>query len=104
MGEQHALSMGSMGLGTGITNEVLAVVSHDLRNPLSIISVGASLLDGGQHSERERAEILRVIKNASDRMAPKWRDRYLAASVFNLKGSGDKDNDLVKRTRAALSG
>ncbi len=35
-------------------------------------------------------------------MAPRWRDRYLAASVFNLKGSGDKDNDLVKRTRAAL--
>jgi hypothetical protein len=35
-------------------------------------------------------------------IAPKWRDRYLAASVFNLKGSGDKDNDLVKRTRAAL--
>ncbi|HZM51628.1 MAG TPA: histidine kinase dimerization/phospho-acceptor domain-containing protein, partial [Vicinamibacteria bacterium] len=69
MGEQHALSMGSMGLGTGsITNEVLAVVSHDLRNPLSIISVGASLLDGGKHSETERAEILRVIKNASDRM------------------------------------
>jgi hypothetical protein len=37
-------------------------------------------------------------------MAPKWRDRYLAASVFNLKGSGDKDNDLVQRTRAALNG
>jgi signal transduction histidine kinase len=69
MGEQHALSMGSMGLGTGsITNEVLAVVSHDLRNPLNIISVGASLLDGGQHSEHERAEILRIIKSASDRM------------------------------------
>jgi hypothetical protein len=36
-------------------------------------------------------------------MAPQWRDRYLAASVFNLKGSGDKDNDLVQRTRAALN-
>lgn len=36
-------------------------------------------------------------------MAPQWRDRYLAASVFNLKGSGDRDNDLVKRIRAALS-
>jgi len=36
-------------------------------------------------------------------MAPQWRDRYLAASVFNLKGSGDKDNDLVRRTRAALT-
>ena len=33
---------------------------------------------------------------------PAWRDRFLAASVFNLRGSGDKDNDLVKRTRAAL--
>ncbi|HTD66097.1 MAG TPA: hypothetical protein VK846_06145, partial [Candidatus Limnocylindria bacterium] len=36
-------------------------------------------------------------------MAPEWRNRYLAASVFNLKGSGDKDNDLVQRTRAALN-
>ena len=33
-----------------------------------------------------------------------WRDRFLAASVFNLKGSGSPDNDLVKRTRAALQG
>ena len=36
-------------------------------------------------------------------MAPQWRDRYLAASAFFLRGSGDSDNDLVKRTRAALS-
>ncbi|HWN96696.1 MAG TPA: hypothetical protein VNT99_16830 [Methylomirabilota bacterium] len=36
-------------------------------------------------------------------MAPPWRNRYLAASVFNLKGSGDKDNELVQRTRAALN-
>jgi signal transduction histidine kinase len=69
MGEQQTLSMGAMGLGTGsITNEVLAVVSHDLRNPLNIISVGASLLDGGQHSESERTEIVQIIKSASDRM------------------------------------
>jgi len=31
-----------------------------------------------------------------------WRDRYLAASVFNLRGSNDSDNELIKRTRAAL--
>lgn len=36
-------------------------------------------------------------------MAPQWRDRYLAASAFYLRGSGDSDNDLVKRTRAALA-
>ena len=35
-------------------------------------------------------------------MAPQWRDRYLAASAFYLKGSGEKDNDLVQRIRAAL--
>jgi hypothetical protein len=35
-------------------------------------------------------------------VSPAWRDRYLAASVFNLRGSGGPDNKLVKRTRAAL--
>ncbi len=35
-------------------------------------------------------------------LTPPWRDRMLAASAFYLRGSGDKDNDLVKRTRAAL--
>jgi hypothetical protein len=33
-----------------------------------------------------------------------WRDRFLAMSVFNLKGSGDPDSDLVNRTRTALQG
>ena len=37
-------------------------------------------------------------------ISPALRDRYLASSVFNLRGSGDKNTDLVKRTRAALGG
>jgi hypothetical protein len=32
-----------------------------------------------------------------------WRDRFLATSVFNLTGSGDRDNPLTARTRAALA-
>ena len=36
------------------------------------------------------------------RLGQPWRDRLLASSVFNLRGSGDADNDLVKRTRSAL--
>jgi hypothetical protein len=36
------------------------------------------------------------------KVSPAWRDRYLAASVFNLRGSGGPDNELVRRTRAAL--
>ncbi len=35
-------------------------------------------------------------------LSPPWRDRFLAASAFWLHGSGDRDNELVKRTRAAL--
>jgi hypothetical protein len=35
-------------------------------------------------------------------VSPKIRDRYLAASVFWLKGSGAKDSSLIARTRAAL--
>ena len=35
-------------------------------------------------------------------VSPGWRNRYLAASVFNLRGSKQPDNRLVERTRAAL--
>jgi len=37
-------------------------------------------------------------------ISPAWRDRFLAASVFQLRGSGGPDNSLVQRTRAALEG
>lgn len=36
------------------------------------------------------------------RLGQPWRDRLLASSVFYLRGSADADNDLVRRTRAAL--
>jgi len=35
-------------------------------------------------------------------LSPKLRDRYLAASVFWLKGSGAPDSGLVARTRAVI--
>src|SRR5262249_55722492 len=37
-----------------------------------------------------------------DSTSPTWRDRYLASSLLLLPGSGDRENSLVKRTRAAL--
>lgn len=36
-------------------------------------------------------------------VSPEWRDLFLALSVFNLPGSGDRDNELVARTREALA-
>lgn len=35
-------------------------------------------------------------------VSPAVRDQFLALSIFNLPGSGDRDNQLVQRTRAAL--
>jgi hypothetical protein len=35
-------------------------------------------------------------------VSPAWRERYLASSLVLLPGSGDRDNTLVKRTRAAF--
>jgi hypothetical protein len=39
-----------------------------------------------------------------DHLSPVWRERYLAASVFWLNGSGVPDNGLVERARRVLSG
>jgi hypothetical protein len=36
-------------------------------------------------------------------ISPPWRDRYLAAAMFNLKGTASSDNQLVQRARAAMS-
>jgi hypothetical protein len=36
-------------------------------------------------------------------VSPAWRANYAASSMFNLKGTGDPDNNLITRTRAALA-
>ncbi|MBI1915873.1 MAG: hypothetical protein HYS12_14230 [Planctomycetes bacterium] len=36
-------------------------------------------------------------------VTPGWRERFLATSMFNLRGSGGRDTGLLERTRAALS-
>jgi hypothetical protein len=37
-------------------------------------------------------------------MAPPWSERFLAAAAFHFKGTGDPENALAGRTRAALTG
>ncbi|MCS7167061.1 MAG: twin-arginine translocation signal domain-containing protein [Gemmatales bacterium] len=34
--------------------------------------------------------------------SPAWRNRFLAAAMFNLKGTSHRDNQLIQRARAAL--
>ena len=50
------------------------------------------------HDYKFSSAVLEDHRNIS----PEWRDRYLAASVFNLPGSADSNNELVNRTRSAL--
>jgi hypothetical protein len=39
-----------------------------------------------------------------DHVSPAWRQRFLATSMFSLRGSQGADNPLVKRVREALKG
>ena len=50
------------------------------------------------HDYKFSSSVLEDYQNVS----PGWRGRYLASSVFNLRGSRGADNALVQRTRAAL--
>jgi len=36
-------------------------------------------------------------------ISPQWRDRYLAASVFKMRGASGRDNGIVDRIRTALA-
>ncbi len=69
--------------------------------PLADAARGLIFLKG--HNSHDYKYSSAVLEDYS-LMAPPWRDRYLAATAFYLKGSTAPDNDLVKRTRAALEG
>lgn len=50
------------------------------------------------HDYKFSSAVLEDYQNVS----PAWREQFLASGVYMLRGSGDRDNDLVKRVRAAL--
>src|SRR6185436_1537998 len=50
------------------------------------------------HDYKFSSAVLEDYANVS----PPWRNAYLAASVFNLRGSDASDNELVNRIRVAL--
>src|SRR5262249_52917511 len=71
------------------------------RDPRSLIDAARRLvfLKGDDaHDYKFSSAVLEDYYNAS----PAWRERYLASSLLLLPGSADRDNDLVRRTRAAL--
>jgi hypothetical protein len=70
---------------------------------------GKKLIDAGRllvflkgddsHDYKFSSAVLEDYANVT----PHWRDRFLAASLFWLKGSGGRDAPIVKRIHAALA-
>jgi hypothetical protein len=101
--------------GTAAIGEIFAEISND---PITATRKVLAYLKENPHPEKliEAARRMVFLKGGDSHdykfssavledyyhVSPPWRDRYLAASSFNLCGSGGPDNDLVQRTRAAL--
>ena len=105
----------ALGSPSGAIEEILSDVSTNRLNAAR--KIRHYLNDGGKVQDlinAERRLIFLKGQNAHDykfsaavledyfNVSPAWRGHFLATSVFNLKGSGDRDNPLVERTRAAL--
>jgi hypothetical protein len=104
--------------GAGAIEEIFADVSRDrlraARKTLALLAAdrtqAAALLAAGRrliftrgtnsHDYKFSSAILEDFFHAT---AP-WRERFLATSMFYLRGSGGRDTDLLRRTRAALGG
>lgn len=102
-------------VGAAAVEEIFAEVSHDklraARKTLAWLTA-----TGEAKSFTAAAQRLIYLKGTDShdykfssavledysQLSPKLRDRFLAASVFWLKGSGAPDSPLVARTRAAL--
>ncbi|MCS7045314.1 MAG: hypothetical protein NZO58_03050 [Gemmataceae bacterium] len=103
--------------GADAIDEIFADISRDkmtaARKTLAVLQTN------GAHAEPLLAAARRLIFSKGNdshdykfssaaledfyHVTPAWRTRFLASSVFWLRGSGSPDTDLVRRIRAALS-
>jgi len=105
----------ALGNPSGAIQEILSDVSTNRMNAAR--KIHQYLNDGGKVQDLMNAARRLIFlkgQNAHDykfsaavledyfNVSPAWRGHFLATSAFNLKGSGDRDNPLVERTRAAL--
>jgi len=62
------------GQATRLRDEVLAIVSHDLRNPLGVIALSASALSDDVLPREQQLEVLGIIQRTTERMDALIRD------------------------------
>lgn len=80
----------------------LAVLTADHTKAKDLIDEGRRLIFLKGTDAHDYKFSSAVMEDAA-LIAPEWRDRFLAASVFWLKGADAPDAPLVNRTRAALA-
>jgi len=88
-------------------DEVLAVVSHDLRNPLSTISLSASLLlDDGTERRADLSRFLGVIKRSADQANTMIKDLLDVSSIeaghFSVNRSREDIAELMGQAHELL--
>jgi hypothetical protein len=102
--------------GPGAVEEILADVSRDriqaARKTLSLLhadpAAAQTLMAGARRLIFNKGNDSHDYKFSSAALedfyhaTPAWRDRFLASSLFQLRGAADADNALIRRARAAL--
>jgi hypothetical protein len=82
--------------------KTLALLEKDPTASAAITAMGRQLVFNkgmDSHDYKFSSAILEDFHHAT----PAWRQRFLAMAMFHLKGSGDKDNDLIQRVRGSLA-
>lgn len=80
----------------------LSVLKHDPKSAKALTDAGRLLIFLKGTDAHDYKFSSSVMEDAAF-IAPEWRDRFLAASLFWMKGSGAPDSPVVKRTRAAFA-
>ncbi len=83
--------------------KTLALLQEDTTNRAQTLMAGARRLifnkGNNSHDYKFSSAALEDFYHAT----PRWRERFLATSMFNLRGTGHRDNQLSDRIRDALN-
>ncbi len=99
-----------------LLDNVFAEISKDKLNAARLTLSYANLhADAKEFIQRARVLVFLKGRDAHDykfssavledfhHISPAWRGKFLASSVFNLRGSGGNDNPVAQRTKQALA-
>lgn len=83
------------------SRKMLSLLDHggDAQAVIDAARVLVFLKGNNSHDYKFSSAVLEDYYHVS----PAWRNRFLASSVYQLRGSGASDNPLVKRIRSALA-